>query len=53
MVDTYQRKICEEQADELVHKFDVQKDFPRYSMVRMPNLLEVDERVDRREERSI
>ena len=53
MFETHKRKVCEQQANKLVDEFDVQKDLPCNSVIRMPDLLEMDKRVHRSEESSI
>ena len=47
---TYQREVCKEQADELIYEFYMEQYFTCDCMVCNPNLLEVDEGVDGREE---
>jgi hypothetical protein len=46
-------KVREEKLDELVDKFDVQKDLAAHSVIGVPNLTEVDKGVDSREESTV
>jgi hypothetical protein len=50
---TYKSEEGEEQVDELVDKLDVQEDLAPYSMIRIPDLSKVEQRVHGREERSV
>lgn len=44
--DTYQREKREYQAHKLVDKLDMQQDFPSNRMVCLPDLTEMDQRID-------
>lgn len=52
-VEVGEREVGEHELDELVDKFDVQKDLPADSVIRPPNLFEMHERVDSCEEGSV
>jgi hypothetical protein len=38
---TYEREEGEEQIDKLIHKLNVEQDFPPKGMIRSPHLLEM------------
>lgn len=48
--ETYKRKPCKRQADELIYELYVQQDFSCYCMVRMPYLPKMYKRIDGGEE---
>jgi hypothetical protein len=45
-VEVGERKICEKEVDELVHEFNMKEDLTGNRMVRFPDLLEMDQRVN-------